>query len=334
MQLLTDVQEVSRIGYGFMASKALFAALDMEVFTHLSNNPLGFDELRERTGAAPHPLRTLLSACASLGLIAEEDGRFVNSPAATNFLARGSPQYFGDYFRYQIDRQMYPALQQLGEVLAGRPTTPLYAMMVSPADAQLFSDAQHVGSAGPAHLLARRVDASRWNSLLDVAGGTGAFSIALCRRNPKLRATLLDFPTVTPLAERYARDAGLQNHISTLPGEALSTAWGGPYDAVLMSYLLSAVEVDQHAPLLAKAYQALGPGGALLLHDFMLTGSEPGPTHAALWFVMNSISGPGVASFTVADLAARVADAGFGAMGSFELLPGITRVVTAEKPAV
>ena len=100
--------------------------------------------------------------------------RYFNSPAAAAYLVMKSPLYFGDYFRYQIDRQIYPSFEELGDALNGKPTTPMYARMSSPAEAELFSRSQHVGSLGPAHLLARRVDGSHWTSRLDVAGGSGA----------------------------------------------------------------------------------------------------------------------------------------------------------------
>ena len=57
-----------------------------------------------------------------------------------------------------------------------------------------FSSAQHSGSLGPARLLAKRLDLKDRRKLLDVGGGSGAYSIALCAANPRLSATILDFP--------------------------------------------------------------------------------------------------------------------------------------------
>ena len=245
MELLTQVKDLSRIGYGFMASKALFSALDLEIFSHLAGGPLSADEIQQRTQAAPNGLHTLLRVCTSLGLIGLEGGRYFNSPVAAAYLDVAAPLAFGDYFRYQIDRQIYPSLQELGDALHGRPTTPMYARMASPTEAELFSESQHVGSLGPAHLLASRVDASGWLRLLDVAGGSGAFSIALCKRNPRLHSTLIDFPNVVPIARRYALANGLEQRISTLAGDALATSWPEGQDAVLMSYLLSAMPADR-----------------------------------------------------------------------------------------
>ena len=50
MELLTDVRDLSRIGYGFMASKALFAALDLDLFTLLARQPSTLDDLAAAAG--------------------------------------------------------------------------------------------------------------------------------------------------------------------------------------------------------------------------------------------------------------------------------------------
>jgi hypothetical protein len=47
---LTDVRDISRIAYGFMASKALFAALNLK-----PNRPLGPTRVRQRLDAGLDP---------------------------------------------------------------------------------------------------------------------------------------------------------------------------------------------------------------------------------------------------------------------------------------
>jgi len=75
----------------------------------------------------------------------------------------------------------------------------------------------------------------------DVGGGSGAFSITLCQRNPQLTATILDFPSVGETARRCVEEAGLATRIAFLPGDALATEWPADRDAILLSYVLSAV---------------------------------------------------------------------------------------------
>jgi SAM-dependent methyltransferase len=300
MEPLTDVRDISRIAYGFMASKALFAALNLDLFSHLAE-PKTLDALAQQSGVAAPRLRTLLVALTSLGLIVRDDAGFSNSPVAGRYLARGARAYFGDYYRLQIDRQMYPSLEHLDAGLAGEPAKLGFDSlggMSDPVEAQAFSLAQHAGSLGPPLELAKTIDLSGSRTPLDIAGGSGAFSITLCKRHPELTATIIDFPNVVEVARRCIADAGLTDRIELRGGDALDTEWPGNQDVVLMSYLLSAVRERDMQRLITNCYRSLRPGGLLIIHDFMLDDDEQGPALAAQWFLLNLALQPDAGSFS------------------------------------
>ena len=335
MQPIDDVRAISRIAYGFIASKALFSALEIDLFGHLEGPERGIAGLSEASGVAAPRLRTLLVSLVSIGLVTRERDIYRNAPASARYLVRSAPAYFGEYYRFQISRQLYPAMTRLDAGLAGDDAGLLFGgeegMMADPAEAETFSRAQHAGSMGPAMMLARGFDLDGRTKLLDVAGGTGAFSIAMCRRNPALTATILDFPNVAALADGYVAEAGLTERIASIGGNAITTDWPGGQGVVLMSYLLSAVAEDKFATLFAKAHAALAPGGLLILHDFMLDDDELGPDLAAHWFLLNlAISSHGV-SFSPARLTPMLAAAGFIAVTAREHIHDITKLVVARK---
>jgi hypothetical protein len=183
MEALTDVRQISGIAYGFIASKTLFSALNLDLFGKLSPGGKTLAELSGELGIPEHRLLSLLTACVSLGLITQEKGRYANAPASEAYLVRSAPAYFGDYFRFQIDRQIYPLLTDLDEALQGHAKQSVYQRLSDPEEADFFSRAQHAGSLGPAAVLQKAVDLSKARRLLDVAGGSGAFSITRCKRH-------------------------------------------------------------------------------------------------------------------------------------------------------
>ncbi len=328
---IDDVREISRLAYGFMGSKALFAALELDLFTLLAAGPRTAEELAGETGIARQRLVTLLTACVSVGLLSKAGDRYANAPAAQTYLSRSSPRYFADYYRFQIDRQIYPAFAHLGDALRGE-RRDLYNVTQDQEEADYFIRAQHSGSLGPAVVLSRQVDLSSHRRLLDVAGGSGAFSITLCQRFPELTATILDFPAVQPRAARFVAEAGLADRIRFLPGDAFATDWPDGNDVVLISYLLSAVGAQAIPELLRRAFAALRPGGTLLLHDFMVDDDATGPTSAALWLLFSLLCDPDAAMLTPQLVTGLVTDAGFVDAGCRETIPTITRMVMARKP--
>jgi hypothetical protein len=332
---LRTADDINRIAFGYMASKALFSALEFNIFSILAKNPMTLGEIVQETGITQNRAEIFLTALVSIGLLDKKSDTFLNSPASDRYLVPGRKNFFGDYLRMQIARQMYPSMQRLDSVLSSEEDAShlcTYAdWMSDPEQADLFSRSQHVGSIGPAAVFAQRVDLKGFNSLLDVGGGTGAFSIALCRQYPDLQITIMDFPTVTAIGAEFVAEEGLNNRISFLDADVLDSVWPGNHEAILMSYFLSAIPGKQFGEIFGMARQALKQGGLLLLHDFMVSDDSVGPPLAALWALQHLIFSPDTMSLTPDRLNQMLDEAGFSVIDGDTLIPGMTRYMIAEK---
>lgn len=333
-----SAEEISAIAFSFMASKALFAGLHVDLFTALSEGPMAPEALAEAVGVPENRIAILTTALVGIGvLVTDDEGRIANAPAAESFLSRKSKYDFGDYLRYQIDRQMYPFLLQLNAVmkdeLPDEAIASYHHWMADEEQASVYSESQHAGSLGPGRTLARMVDLSNARTLLDVGGGTGAMTISLCNAYPELSATIIDFPNVAEIGWRFVTEAGLVDRVRYIPGNATTAAWPGNQDAILMSYLMSGVPGDQVGKLIDDAYAALAPGGTLMVHDFMVEDDGEGPALAALWQLQHMAFTPDARSLSVGWLTRRGEEAGFTAQEGRALIPAMTKLVVLQKPA-
>jgi ubiquinone/menaquinone biosynthesis C-methylase UbiE len=330
---VVDRRELSRLAYGFMASKALFAALGIDLFSRIDDGSRTVAELAAATGVPGNRVQTLLHALAGIGLVVHDGEGYANAPAAGRYLVRGAPADIGDYLRLQVAQQIYPALLHLDAGLAGTDVAfaGMTGLLADPQEARTFSASQHAGSIGAARALAGRLDLAGPYALLDVGGGSGAFSIAFCERTPALRATILDLPAVVEVAREFRDRAALTDRITLLAADAVHDPWPRGQDVVLMSYLLSALGDDEIDVVLAKARACLRPGGQLVVHDFMLHDDRPGPAPAALWFLQYLAYRPDAVSFSAATLAERLARHGFAPASTEELIPEITTVILSRK---
>ena len=320
-----------------MASKALFAALNFDLFTHIDRGA-DFAVGWQRRPAFPRTrLLTLLAALKSLGLIVEHEGRFVNAPATAKFLVAGATGDFRDYVRLVNGVFGYEGFRHLTTALRGErifPEQGLYEGMIFSAGigGDAFSSAQHSGSLGPARLMAKRVSLGDRKRLLDVGGGSGAYTLAFCAANPQLKATILDFPQTVETAKKYTLRAGLTDRVAHLAGNAMTTEWPAEHDVVLMSYVWSAVGGAAIALLARCAFDALVSGGPVLVHDFMVDNTYEQPPFAA-WYLLGSIfDNPSAVCLTPAFLEDTLQQAGFQIDATEVMLPGITMLTKAHKP--
>jgi hypothetical protein len=177
----------------------------------------------------------------------------------------------------------------------------------------------------------KRLDLKDCHKLLDVSGGSGAYTIAFCAAYPHLQATILDFPETVDTAKLYAGEAGLSDRISHLAGNAIKVEWPKGHDVVLMSYIWSAVGEADLAILAKRAAEALPPGGLVLIHDFMVDDGREGPPFAA-WYLLGSMfDNPTALCLTPANVERVLRDAGFQIEGTETMLSGITMLTRASK---
>jgi predicted O-methyltransferase YrrM len=335
---IEEVHEISAITYGFMASKTLFAALEFDIFTRIARGVDSIAALATATGIAENRILSLLTALKSLGLVTDRDGRFVNAPGTARYLVAEAPGDFRDYVRFVNGEFGYESFRHLNTALRGErifPDKGFYEGLVYDAGVggERFSASQHSGSLGPARLMAKRIKLDGRRRLLDIGGGSGAYTHAFCAANPQLSATILDFPQTISTAKRYAEEAGLADRIAHLAGNAVTTDWPTGHDVVLISYVWSAVGMEDIAALARRAFAALPPGGLLLVHDFMVDNAREGPPFAA-WYLLGSIfDNPTAVCLTPQYVEGVLQKAGFAADGTEVMLHGITMLTRATKPA-
>ena len=70
------------------------------------------------------------------------------------------------------------------------------------------------------------------------------------------------------------------------------------------------------------------------MHDFMVNDDGTGPTSAALWLLCGLLIDPDAELLAPASLSRSIAEAGFEGVQDREVIPTITRMITAVRPGV
>ena len=274
---------------GFPQFRVLATALDWRLFSRLPKAGATANEVATIYDVEERPARIFLNALAAMGLLEKRGARYRNAPLAARFLVEGRPEYYGDFVT-MMDRRLYGAYRHLDRSLrSNAPVTSVEArgdvfraMAQDPSMARMFTMGMHATGAYWAGELARSVDLSRHRLLLDVGGGSGVYSIALCRRFKRLRAVVFDVPVVLEVAREKIREADLESRIETTAGEFFRDPWPEGADVVLFSAVLHDWPPETSKALLRKAADVLPEGGELVIRELFSDDEGPGPLYAAM----------------------------------------------------
>jgi (2Fe-2S) ferredoxin/SAM-dependent methyltransferase len=322
--------EITAMARAFMESRVLLTALELDLFTAVGTGATAGDVAGAR-GTDPSATARLLNALVAIGLLAKGGDAFSPTPVAARFLARGARDDSVDALLHQSS--LWHTWSGLTEtVRTGRPA-PRREMGERGDDWTVaFIAAMHKGAAQRAPLLVEAVGAGGVRRLLDVGGGSGAYSIAFARANPELSAIVLDLPAVLPIAEGHAAAAGLARRVTTRPGDLRKDDLGSGFDLVLLSSICHMLDREENRDLLRRSFAALAPGGRVVVSDFLLADDRAAPRQAALFSINMLVGTTGGDCYTEGEYGVWLREAGFADIVRRDL-PGPASLVVGTRPA-
>ncbi|HSD25985.1 MAG TPA: methyltransferase [Vicinamibacteria bacterium] len=313
----------------FMESRVLLTALELDVFSAVGTGASA-SALASACGAAGAAAERLLDALVSLGFLHKRGDVYANAPLAARFLAAGSPDDARDALKHNLS--LWRRWSTLTDaVRAGHEVGG--AEMAERGDDWTvpFIAAMHRGAAQRAPMVVQAVGAGGVRRMLDVGGGSGAYSIAFARASAALRAEILDLPTVLPIAERHVAEAGLAERVTLRAGDLRAGELGSGYDLVLLSSICHMLGPDENRDLLSRAARALSPGGRVVVSDFVLDEDGAAPRQAALFSINMLVGTPSGRSYRESEYRAFLGEAGLVGVERVRL-PGPAHLVLGWKP--
>jgi hypothetical protein len=311
---------IMRLGFGFWGSKTLLSAVELGLFTHLADGPLSAEALRTRLNLHQRGLRDFLDTLVALGMLERTGDTYANTPATDVFLDLRKPTYLGGILE-MANARLYPFWGSLTEALrTGEPQNEAKQgrdlfdeLYTDPRRLEEFLKAMTGLSLGAAATIAQKFPWRDYKTFVDIGTAQGGLPVQLARAHPHLTGLGFDLPLVGPHFEAYVVEQGLAGRLSFRGGDFFVDALPAA-DVVVMGHILHDWGLDKKRALVAKTYQALPPGGALIVYDPIIDDERRSNAFGLLMSLNMLIETREGFDFTAADCIGWMQDAGFTQM--------------------
>jgi (2Fe-2S) ferredoxin/predicted O-methyltransferase YrrM len=312
-----DLNEMIR---AFMPSRAVLTALELDVFTAVGSGA-STAQVAQSIHADSRATEMLLNALVSLKLLDKRDETFFNTLASARFFSESSRDHArGGLMHTAHLWHRWSALTECVRAGTSVETRSREDNWVKDFIAAMDRNAKERAGA-VLKAMAKAIGTDGIQRMLDLGGGSGAYSIAFARAIPGLESEILDLGEVVLLAQENIRKAGLADRIATRVGNMLRDPLGQNYDLILASAICHMFSPEENRELLQRAYNALAPKGKVVVQDFILEPSKTAPRAAALFSLNMLVGTQAGSSYSEPEYASWLRDAGFSDVRR-ERLPG------------
>lgn len=323
---------LQNLSYGHKQSAVLRAAIQLDLFTAVSQGATGLSDIASALGLSALNTERLVVACTALNLLEKDAEGYRNLPDVERFLVKGKPTYVGPWLIF--NGWDFERWKDLADILQSENPPNVLGLYGSLTEdmARIYHEATYSVGLGAGMLFARDVDLSSRSLILDLGGGSGAYCIAAIQRYPHLRAIVLDFEPVCRIAREFIAKWGLQEQIATHPGDFTSDPFPSGADVMIMASNLPQYNEEVLLRVLRKGYEALTPGGEYHVVGETLDNDKCGPLGPALWGVHEALFGSEGRSHSEEEVMGYLKAAGFADVQAHTFIPGSLTRITARKP--
>lgn len=309
--------KIMQLGIGFWGSKALLSAIELGLFTVLARGPRDAETLRLQLGLHPRSARDFFDALVALGMLKRTGSRYANTPETALFLDRNKSSYLGGMLEMANSR-LYRFWGSLTEGLrTGKAQNEaktgedffgtLYA---DPQRLEGFLKAMTGLSLGSARVIAKQFPWKHYHTFVDVGCAQGGVAVEIALAHKHLTGMGMDLPVVKPVFEAYTKARGVDSRLRFMPGDFFKEPV--PHaDVIIMGHILHDWNLDDKMMLLRKAYAALPPKGALIVHEALIDDARKTNAFGLLMSLNMLIETHGGFDFTGADCRKWMKEAGF-----------------------
>ncbi len=309
----------------FQKSRILLSGFELDIFTTIEESGSSSNQIANTLNLNDHACERLLNGLVSLGFLQKQNKLYFNTEESFTFLSRKGSNYLGGLMH---SNHLWNTWSHLTEVVrTGKSAHP--AEINERGDDWLFSfiSAMHDRAIKQAPQQLRKIDLSGINTMLDIGGGSGAYSMAFIILKPDMEATVFDLPNVVPITKQFIDKEGFSDKIKIYTGDYTVDELPGGFDLLFLSAIIHSNSLEVNKDLIRKCFRSLNPNGKIIIQDWVMNNDRTQPASGAI-FAINMLVGTEAGDcFTEQEVTDMLEDAGFKNISRFEFESGLSQVI-------
>lgn len=321
---------LQNIAQSYGQSAALMAAVELGVFTAISQGAGSFDEVAARLDIHPTNAERLIVLLCAAGLVMKEAGRLRNADDVERFLVEGKPGYMGPWITFT--KPQWNEWGRLAEHLRVKDLKVMGSIdTFTVEDARRYHKATYSIGMGAGRRFVRQVDLTGKKRIMDIGGGSGAYCIQAAKEHAHIRGVVLDLGVVCEVTREFLAENGVADRVVAEPCNFTRDPFPKDCDVAIMASNLPMYGREMIAAVIKKAYDALLPGGEMHLIGETTNDERTGPWGPAYWGLGQAISNSQGLAHSRSDVVGYFTAAGFKDVAVHEFIAGSLDRVTGRK---
>lgn len=309
----------------FQKSRILLSGFELDIFTNIDDSGSTANQIANTLNLDEHACERLMNALVSLGFLTKQNQLFLNTEDSFAFLSRRGLDYMGGLMH---SNHLWNSWSNLSNVVkTGKSAHPAEINERGDEWLYAFISAMHDRAIKQAPQQLESINLGGIKTLLDIGGGSGAYSMEFVSKNTDIEATIFDLPNVIPITKQFIDKEGYSNRIKTYTGDYTKEDLPIGFDLVFLSAIIHSNSLEVNQDLINKCFKSLNNNGKIIIQDWVMNNDRTQPASGAI-FAINMLVGTEAGDcFTEREVIDMLTVAGFKNFSRLEFESGLSQMI-------
>ncbi len=319
-----NAKELREMAVAFQKSRIILTAYELDIFTFINDKSLNAETIAKGLNLNKNATERLLNALVATDLLNKENENFSNSKESVQFLSKNSSEFMAGLMH---SNHLWNTWSHLTEVVKIGNVADTSNINERGEDwLEAFIHAMHYRGKKQAPTQIAEIDLQNVDSVLDVGGGSGCFCMEFLKQKPGLKTAIFDLPNVVPVSKKIVEKEGYGDSIVYYTGDFTIDELPKGFDLIFLSAIIHSNSYKTNEDLIKKCYNALNPGGKIVIQDWIMNDSKTVPPQGAIFSINMLVGVEGGDCYSENEVNSWMKNAGFKDFSKIELEHGLGQI--------